>query len=95
MAIVSKNELDNQVAAIDAIRNEDLPTQLMGGSVVSVHRANYIRKLKKQTIAAHQQECLNTLIAAMVAAGHTDAAGVIQLDRLVIYPDGLPIVEDI
>ncbi len=90
-----KDELVADIAAIAAMDKSDLPTKTVGGVERPVHEANYKRKLEKIAKQTNDQKLIALAIAPLVAAGYPDAAGRMRDKQIVIYPDGLPVAEEL
>ncbi len=86
----SKATLDDELAAIDAIKRADLPTKMIGGKLRPVHEGNYKRKLGKQAEQTHREKLAALVVAPVIAAGYPDAVAKTKKGKTVIYHDGLP-----
>ena len=90
----SKSDLDRDIAALEALQNSDLPTQVVRGEEKPVNMVNYKRRMQKQIIRRHEEKLAALAVAPIIAAGYPDAVGRVRLGKIVIYINGLP-AEDI
>ncbi len=91
----SKDDLDSQLAAIEAIKRSEVPTRLVRGKVRPVNVTNHKRKLRKQAIRIHQEKLIALAVAPLIAGGYPDATGIMKFGRLVISLQAPPVEEGI
>lgn len=83
------------LAELETISKSELPTRIVRGEVCPVNMANYKRKQRKKITQEYHVKLLEQLVAVAVDGGYESADGVIQDGRLIVYPAGLPITENI
>ena len=83
------------LAELETISKSELPTRIVRGEACPVNMANYKRKQRKKITKECFEKLLEELVAVAVAGGYESAGGAVQNGRLVVYPAGLPVVEDI
>ena len=86
---LTKTDLDAALAEIDQIKTGELPTRIVSGKEKPVHKANYIRRRKKQTSNAHFKGVAYRAAASVIADGYPDAVGITRGNKTIIYHDGV------
>lgn len=91
----SKDDLDSQLAAIEAIERSEVPTILVRDKERPVNVTNYKRKLRKQAIQVHEEKLIVLTVAPLITAGYPDATGIMKFGKLVISLQAPSIEEDL
>lgn len=91
---ISKDTLDSQLATIDAIKRDDVPTKPVRGKERPINVTSYKRKLRKQAIRVHEEKLIALAIIPLIDAGYPTATGVMQFGKLVITLETPSVVED-
>ena len=92
--IDTKEKLDNRLAIIDALTMDDMPTRLINGRPRKANMVNVKRRRSKRKRRDHYKELIKAVAKPLKAAGYLEADAQIQAGKIVIYLEGLPVVEN-